>query len=67
MNETIEKLVGEKRSLVNLNPDVDFTKEPVFFGESLNLERYDKFRYPVYFEFFKKQLNSYWLPEEVDL
>jgi ribonucleoside-diphosphate reductase beta chain len=67
MNETIEKSLKEKRSLVNLNPDVDFTKEPVFFGESLNLERYDKFRYPVYFEFFKKQLNSYWLPEEVDL
>ena len=33
-----------ERSLVNLKPDVDFTKEPVFFGESLNLERYDKFR-----------------------
>ena len=59
--------MSERRSLVNLDPNVDFTKEPVFFGKPLNLERYDKFRYVGYFELFKKQLNSFWLPEEIDL
>lgn len=55
------------KSLVNINNDIDFTKEPVFFGQPLNLERYDKFRYPAYFEFFKKQMQSFWMPEEIDL
>lgn len=55
------------KSLVNLNNNIDFTKEPIFFGESLNIERYDKFKYPAYFEFFKKQLQSFWMPEEIDL
>ena len=55
------------KSLVNLNNNIDFTKEPVFFGKPLNIERYDKFRYPGYFELFKKQINSFWLPEEIDV
>lgn len=55
------------KTLVNLNNEIDFTKEPIFFGESLNIERYDKFKYPAYFEFFKKQLQSFWMPEEIDL
>ena len=55
------------KSLVNLKNDIDYTKEPVFFGESLNLERYDRFKYVGFFELFKKQLNSFWLPEEIDL
>ena len=55
------------KSLVNLNNNIDFTKEPIFFGQELNLERYDKFRYPVFFEFFKKQMEMFWKPEEIDI
>lgn len=55
------------KSLVNLRNDIDYTKEPIFFGESLNIERYDRFKYVGIFELFKKQLNSFWLPEEIDL
>lgn len=55
------------RSLVNLKNEIDYTKEPVFFGQSLNLERYDKFKYPGFFELFKQQINSFWLPEEFDV
>lgn len=54
-------------SIINLNNDVDFTKEPLFFGESLNVQRYDKFRYNQIMEFFKKQLGFFWRPEEVNL
>jgi ribonucleoside-diphosphate reductase beta chain len=57
----------EKKSLVNLNNKVDFTKEPIFFGEPLNLERYDKFKYPVYFNLLQQQLEKFWRPEEVDI
>lgn len=57
----------EKKSLVNLNNKVDFTKEPIFFGEPLNLERYDKFKYPVYFTLLEQQLEKFWRPQEVDI
>jgi len=56
-----------KKSIINLNNDVDFTKEPMFFGEGLNIQRYDKFRYPNLFELYKKQLGFFWRPEEVDI
>lgn len=55
------------KSLVNLDNNVDFTQEPIFFGQELNLERYDKFRYPVFFEFFKKQMEMFWRAEEIDI
>jgi len=55
------------KSIVNLDNSIDFTKEPIFFGASLNIERYDKLKYPVYFEFFKKQLEMFWKPEEIDI
>ena len=55
------------KSIINLNNDVDFTKEPLFFGQELNVQRYDKFRYNQIMEFFKKQLGFFWRPEEVNL
>lgn len=56
----------KKKSVINLK-NVDFTKEPLFFGEGLNLQRYDKFRYSNLFNFFKMQLGYFWRPEEVSL
>jgi ribonucleoside-diphosphate reductase beta chain len=53
-------------NILNLK-QVDTTKEPLFFGESLNIQRYDKFKYPGIFEFFKNQLSFFWRPEEVAL
>lgn len=55
------------KSIINLNNNVDFTKEPMFFGEGLNIQRYDKFRYSNLFELYKKQLGFFWRPEEVDI
>lgn len=55
-------------SILNFNNDVDYTKIPVFFGSNgMSIQRYDKFKYPGFFELFKKQINSFWLPEEFDL
>jgi ribonucleotide reductase beta subunit family protein with ferritin-like domain len=57
--------MAEKKSIINLTNNVDFTKEPLFFGQGLNIQRYDKFRYNNIFEFFKKQIGFFWRPEEV--
>ena len=32
------------RKIINLN-EFDSSKQPIFFGESLNIQRYDKFKY----------------------
>ena len=54
------------KSIINIE-NIDFKKEPIFFGKPLNLQRYDDPKYPVFFEFFKKQLGFFWRPEEVNL
>lgn len=54
-------------AIINLDNNIDFTKEPMFFGQGLNLQRYDKFRYEKLFNLWKKQLGYFWRPEEVNL
>ena len=54
------------KSVLN-NKLVDYTKQPLFFGEDLNLQRYDRFKYPVFFELFKRQEEFFWLPHEISL
>ena len=46
---------------------VDFTKEKIFFGEALNTQRFDDFKYPVFDKLTQKQLGFFWRPEEVSL
>lgn len=45
----------------------DATKEPMFFGKSVNVARYDKQKYPIFEKLIEKQLSFFWRPEEVDL
>lgn len=54
------------KNIINKN-NVDTTKQPLFFGEGLNLQRYDKYRYKKIFDLFLQQLSFFWRPEEVDL
>lgn len=54
------------KSIIN-KKNVDTTKQPLFFGEGLNLQRYDKFRYKKLFDLFLQQMSFFWRPEEVDL
>tara|TARA_R110002020_G_scaffold120146_4_gene273792 strand:+ start:13768 stop:14841 length:1074 start_codon:yes stop_codon:yes gene_type:complete len=54
------------KSIIN-KKSVDTTKQPLFFGEELNLQRYDKCRYKKLFDLFQQQLSFFWRPEEVDL
>mgnify|MGYP001030298110 FL=1 len=45
----------------------DATKEPMFFGRSVNVARYDKQKHPIFEKLIEKQLSFFWRPEEVDL
>ncbi len=47
--------------------DHDATKEPMFFGRSVNVARYDRQKYPFFEKLIEKQLSFFWRPEEVDL
>lgn len=46
---------------------VDFTKEPMFFGRVLNMQRYDEFHYQAFEKLNSIQLGYFWRPEEIAL
>jgi len=46
---------------------VDTTKGQMFFGPPLGVQRYDKFKYPIFDKLTKNQLGFFWRPEEVSL
>ena len=46
---------------------VDFTKQPQFFGEEQNVQRYDTFRYPEMDKLNQRMLGYFWRPEEISL
>ncbi len=47
--------------------DIDFTKEPMFFGEGQNVQRYDVFKYPQFDKLNQTMIGYFWRPEEVSL
>ena len=53
-------------TVFNTNP-VDSTKQPMFFGQPLGLQRYDDYKYPVFEKLTQQQLGYFWRPEEVSL
>ncbi len=46
---------------------VDFTKGKLFFGDELNTQRFDEFKYPIFDKLTQRQLSFFWRPEEVSL
>lgn len=47
--------------------NIDTTTQPLFLGEDLALQRYDKFKYPVFWDLYNKQVEFFWRPEEIEL
>ena len=45
----------------------DYTKQPMFFGRPLGVQRYDKQKYPIFEKLTQTQLSYFWRPEEVSL
>ncbi len=42
-------------------------KEPMFFGQPVNVARYDQQKFPIFEQLIEKQLSFFWRPEEVDV
>ncbi|MFC6276001.1 class Ia ribonucleoside-diphosphate reductase subunit beta [Psittacicella hinzii] len=45
----------------------DQLKEPMFFGQNVNVARYDQQKHPIFEKLIEKQLSFFWRPEEVDV
>ncbi|QLB13298.1 ribonucleoside-diphosphate reductase class Ia beta subunit [Bisgaardia hudsonensis] len=41
--------------------------EPMFFGQNVNVARYDQQKYETFEKLIEKQLSFFWRPEEVDV
>ena len=54
------------KTVFNRN-EIDFTKEPMFFGEDQSVQRYDVFKYPALDKLNQTMLGYFWRPEEVSL
>ena len=42
-------------------------KEPMFFGNPVNVARYDQQKYTIFEKLIEKQLSFFWRPEEIDV
>lgn len=47
--------------------DFDTFAQPMFFGEQVNVARYDLQKHKIFENLIEKQLSFFWRPEEVDL
>ncbi|TNH01364.1 ribonucleotide-diphosphate reductase subunit beta [Testudinibacter sp. TR-2022] len=45
----------------------DQLKEPMFFGQNVNVARYDQQKYETFEKLIEKQLSFFWRPEEIDV
>ncbi len=45
----------------------DALKQPMFFGENVNVSRYDVQKHPAFENLIEKHLSFFWRPEEVDV
>ena len=65
---TNEPMRSKVEGMTVFNTDiVDSTKQKMFFGSPLGVQRYDKFKYPVFDRLTQTQLGYFWRPEEVSL
>ena len=63
---TVAKFEKKGMTVFNTNK-VDTTKQPMFFGQPLGVQRYDNYKYPVFDRLTQSQLGYFWRPEEVSL
>lgn len=45
----------------------DQLKEPMFFGQHVNVARFDQQKYEIFEKLIERQLSFFWRPEEVDV
>ena len=56
----------QRMTVFNQNK-VDFTKQQMFFGQPLGIQRYDVNKYPTFYKLTQEQLGAFWRPEEFPL
>ncbi len=55
------------RSVFNKDKELDSTKQPMFFGEDLQVQQYSDMKYPIFDKLNQQQLGYFWRPEEISL
>ncbi|MBT7439548.1 MAG: ribonucleotide-diphosphate reductase subunit beta, partial [Thiotrichales bacterium] len=45
----------------------DTLKEPMFFGDTVNVARFDQQKFEMFEKLTEKQLSFFWRPEEIDV
>ena len=46
---------------------INWMKQPMFFGEEPNVQRFDQQKYPIFEKLNQQQLGFFWRPEEISL
>ena len=68
MRRSVNPVPSEIQGMTVFNTEeVDTTKQPMFFGKPLGVQRYDSYKYPVFDKLTTQQLGYFWRPEEVSL
>ena len=55
------------KSVFNKTKGIDTTKQLMFFGPDLSVQRYDNMKYPIFDKLCQQQLGYFWRPEEISL
>ena len=55
------------RSVFNKDKNLDVLKQPMFFGEDLQVQQYSDMKYPIFDKLNQQQLGYFWRPEGVSL
>jgi len=45
----------------------DTLTQPMFFGDTVNVARFDKQKFEMFEKLTEKQLSFFWRPEEIDV
>ena len=64
---TNEDVNGVEGMTVFNTTKVETIKQPMFFGAPLGVQRYDRFKYPIFDKLTQQQLGYFWRPEEISL
>ena len=68
MNRSVNPVPSNVKGMTVFNTDeVDYKKQPMFFGRPLGVQRYDSYKYPTFDRLTTQQLGYFWRPEEVSL
>ena len=68
MNRSVNPVPSKIDGMTVFNTqEVDYKKQPMFFGKPLGVQRYDSYKYPTFDRLTTQQLGYFWRPEEVSL